>query len=64
MVIRFRGTVTDAAPGARYSADLELRPRGLAWLVAPLAVLAMRRKDQQHMHRIKAALEWSVMTPD
>jgi uncharacterized protein YndB with AHSA1/START domain len=57
MSIRFRGTVSDAGPGARYSASLELRPRGLAWLVAPLALLAMRRQDQQHMHRIREALE-------
>ena len=57
MVIRFRGTVTDAAPGARYTASLELHPRGLAWLVAPLALLAMRRQDQQHMRRIRETLE-------
>jgi Polyketide cyclase / dehydrase and lipid transport len=37
MGIGFRGTVNDAAPGARYSASLELHPKGLAWLVAPLA---------------------------
>ena len=57
MVIRFQGTVTDAAPGARYTASLELHPRGLAWLVAPLALLAMRRQDQKNMHRIREALE-------
>jgi hypothetical protein len=61
MSIRFQGTVTDAGPGARYSAYLELRPRGLAWLVAPLALLAMRRQDQQNMHRIKEALESSTI---
>lgn len=61
MVIRFRGTVTDAAPGARYTASLELQPQGVAWLVAPLALLAMRRQDQQHMHRIRQALESSAM---
>jgi hypothetical protein len=61
--IRFHGTVTDAPPGARYSASLALRPRGLAWLVAPLALLAMRRQDQQHMHRIKQALESSTVAP-
>ena len=62
MVIRFRGTVTDAAPGARYSASLELHPRGLAWLVAPLALLAMRRQDQQNMQCIQEALESSTVT--
>jgi hypothetical protein len=62
MSIRFQGTVTGTAPGARYSADLELHPKGLAWLVAPLALLAMRREDQQHMRRIQEALELSTVT--
>ena len=62
MVIRFQGTVADAAPGARYTASLELQPRGLAWLVAPLALLAMRRQDQHNMHRIREALESSAVT--
>jgi uncharacterized protein YndB with AHSA1/START domain len=62
MSIRFQGTVTDAAPGARYTAHLELRPRRLARLVAPLALLAMRRQDQQNMHRIREALEASTVT--
>jgi hypothetical protein len=57
MGIRFQGTVTDAAPGARYTAELELHPKGLARLEAPLALLAMRRQDQQNMHHIKEALE-------
>jgi uncharacterized protein YndB with AHSA1/START domain len=62
MSIRFQGTVTDAAPGARYTAQLELRPRRLAWLVAPLALLAMRRQDQQNMQRIREALESTTVT--
>ena len=57
MGIRFRGTVTDAAPGASYTAYLELHPRRLARLLAPLALLAMRRQDQQNMDRIREALE-------
>src|SRR5512133_442209 len=64
MRIRFQGTVTNAGPGAWYTADLELHPTGLAWLVAPLALLAMRRQDQQHMHRIREALESSLVTSD
>jgi hypothetical protein len=44
-------------PRGRYGAYLELHPRGLAWLVAPLALLAMRRPDQQNMRRIRDALE-------
>src|SRR4029453_2459510 len=61
MSIRFQGTVTDAGPGARYIASLELHPRGLAGLVAPLPLLAMRRQDQQHMDRIREALESSTV---
>jgi uncharacterized protein YndB with AHSA1/START domain len=64
MGVRFRGTVTDAAPGARYTADLELQPKRLAWLVAPLALLAMRRQDQMHMQHIREALESSTVTSD
>jgi uncharacterized protein YndB with AHSA1/START domain len=62
MAIRFQGTVTDAGPGARYTADLELHPKGLARLLAPLALLAMRRQDQQNMQRIRKALESSTVT--
>jgi uncharacterized protein YndB with AHSA1/START domain len=61
MSIRFQGTVTDAGPGTRYSAYLKLQPRRLAWLVAPLALLAMRRQDQQNMDRIREALESSTL---
>jgi uncharacterized protein YndB with AHSA1/START domain len=64
MGIRFQGTVTDAAPGARYVAYLELHPKGLGWLVAPLALLAMRRQDQRNMYRIREALESSTVTSD
>jgi hypothetical protein len=62
MDIWLQGAVTKAGPGARYTADLALHPRGLTWLVAPLALLAMRRQDQQHMHRIREALEASTVT--
>jgi len=64
MSIRFQGTVTDAAPGARYTAYLELQPKRLARLVAPLALLAMRRQDQKNMHRIRQALESTTVTSD
>jgi hypothetical protein len=40
----------------------ELHPKGLARLVAPLALLAMRRQDQKNMHRIREALEASTVT--
>jgi uncharacterized protein YndB with AHSA1/START domain len=61
MSIRFQGTVTDTASGARYTAHLGLHPSRLAWLVAPLALVAMRRQDHQNMHRIRQALESSAM---
>ena len=62
MGVRFRGTVADAGPGARYTAYLELHPKGLAWLVAPLALLAIRRQDQKSMDRIREALEATTVT--
>jgi uncharacterized protein YndB with AHSA1/START domain len=62
MGIRFCGTVTDAASGSRYIASLELQPRRLARLVAPLALVAMRRQDQKNMDRIREALESSTVT--
>jgi uncharacterized protein YndB with AHSA1/START domain len=62
MAIRFQGTVTDAAPGTRDIAYLELHPKGLAWLVAPLALLAMQHQDQKNMRRIREALESSTVT--
>jgi glyoxylase-like metal-dependent hydrolase (beta-lactamase superfamily II) len=64
MGIRFQGTVTDAAPGARYTAYLELRLRRLARLVAPLALRAMRRQDHKNMHRIREALESTPVMSD
>ena len=60
--IRFQGTVTDAGPGARYTASLELQPEGPARLVAPLALLAMRRQDRKNMRRVREALESSTVT--
>ena len=64
MSIRFQGTVTDAASGARYAAYLELQPGRLAWLMAPIALLAMRRQDQKNMYRIREALESSTVGPE
>jgi hypothetical protein len=54
--------VTDVAQGVRYTADLELHPKGLAWLVAPVALLAMRRQDHKNMQRISEALASSTVT--
>jgi hypothetical protein len=61
MAIRFQGTFTDAAEVARYTAYLEHQPRRVAWLVAPFALLAMRRQDEKNRHRIPEALESSPM---
>jgi|Tabmets5t2r1_1033131.scaffolds.fasta_scaffold00023_9 uncharacterized protein YndB with AHSA1/START domain len=58
--IRFQGTVTDAVPGVRYTAYLQLQPERLARLVAPLALLAMRCQDHKNMHRLREALEGST----
>jgi hypothetical protein len=64
MDILFRGTVTDAASGARYIARLELEPWGIVRLFAPLALLSMRWQDQKNMRHIKQALEWSAARVD
>ena len=64
MGIRFHGTVSDTAEGARYTAYLELHPKGLARLVAPLALVIMRRQDGKNMHRIREALESATVTSD
>jgi hypothetical protein len=57
MEVVFRGTVVGQNGGTRYLARMELTPRGLAWLYAPLALLGMRRQDTTNMRLIKEALE-------
>jgi hypothetical protein len=59
MGIRFQGIATRAR--ARSTAYAELQLRGLGSLLARLALLAMRRQDQQHMHRISETLASSAM---
>jgi hypothetical protein len=51
-------------PLARYIASLELQPTGQGWLVAPLALLGMRRRDQKNIQCIRETLESSVMMWD
>lgn len=55
--VKFRGTVEPTASGARYVVHLDLQPRGLAMLYAPLALVAMRRQDIENMRRIRERLE-------
>lgn len=57
MEVVFRGTVVGQNGGTRSVARMELTPRGLAWLYAPLALLAMRRQDTTNMRLIKGASE-------
>jgi hypothetical protein len=61
MEIVSRGEViADPGGGTRYTAHMEVQPRGLAWIYAPLAVLAMRRQDTINMSLIKQTLESGV----
>ena len=57
MEVVFRGTVAAQDDGTRYVGRMELRPRGLAWLYAPFALLAMSRQDVTNMRLIKESLE-------
>jgi hypothetical protein len=60
MGIRFQG-IADAGARVRYTANAELQPRGPGCRLAPLTLLAMRRQDQQHMHRVRETLVSSAM---
>lgn len=62
MEVIFRGAVSEENGGARYVARMEVRPIGLAWVYAPLAVLAMRRQDIINMRLIKEAVEAAEST--
>lgn len=62
MEVIFRGTVSEDDGRTRYVARMEVRPIGLAWLYAPLALLAMRRQDTTNMHLIKEAVEAAAST--
>lgn len=60
MEVLFRGTVSEENGRTRYVTRMEVRPRGLARLYAPLAVLAMRRQDTTNMRLIKEAVEAGI----
>ena len=57
MEVRANGRVEAVPAGSRYTVRLALHPRGLARLLAPLALLAMRRQELRNMERIKRTLE-------
>lgn len=58
MEVVFRGDVAaETAGGTRYVARIEVQPRGLAWVYAPLALLAMSRQDAINMDLIERTLE-------
>lgn len=58
----FRGAVSEEGGKTRYVARMELLPMGMAWLYAPLALLAMRRQDTTNMRLIRETLEASEST--
>lgn len=60
MEVVFRGAVSEEDGKTRYMARMEVRPIGLAWLYAPLALLAMRRQDTTNMRLIKEAVEAGI----
>jgi hypothetical protein len=57
MDVRFGCRLTALDGRTRYVAEVEVRPRGIGYLWAWLAVRAMRRQEPENLCRIKAALE-------
>jgi hypothetical protein len=57
MDIAFRGTVVPSGAGSAYTAEVSVKPRGLGWLIAPIAIRAMRRQEAANLRRIKRVLE-------
>jgi uncharacterized protein YndB with AHSA1/START domain len=51
------GDVAPAPGGSRYAIHLELRPHGLARLLAPLAKVMMERGETRNMRLVREALE-------
>ncbi|MHB8968648.1 MAG: SRPBCC family protein [Thermoleophilia bacterium] len=62
MAVHFRGIVTASEVGTRYTAELELKPTGIAWLLAPFVFLLMRRQEPKNMQKIKNTLESGTAT--
>lgn len=57
MDVLFTGELSSEEAGTRYTARLEVSAGGVARLLLPFAVRAMRRQDEEHMRRIVRALE-------
>lgn len=57
MDVSAQGGTVPVAAGTRYTVRLEIRPTGLAHLIAPLALVAMRRREERNMRLIREALE-------
>jgi uncharacterized protein YndB with AHSA1/START domain len=57
MDVRFGGRLTALDGRTRYVAEVEVRPRGIGYLWAWLAVRTMRRQEPENLRRIKAALK-------
>lgn len=51
------GSVSAISGGSRYVTRLELRPHGIAWLLAPLAKILMERGEDRNMRLLREALE-------
>ena len=57
LMITAQGRLADLAPGTRYETTVEVEARGLARLYAPLAVIAMRRREPENLQHIKDRIE-------
>ncbi|HSJ83142.1 MAG TPA: SRPBCC family protein [Acidimicrobiia bacterium] len=57
LMVTVQGRLSDLAPGTRYQTTVEVEARGAARLYAPLAVIAMRRREPENFHHIKNTLE-------
>ena len=57
------GSVFAIAGGSRYVTRLELRPRGIARLLAPLAKILMERGEERNMRLVREALEMQARPP-
>lgn len=61
MEARTAASVAPVDGGSRYRIRVELHPRGLSRLLAPMALFVMRRQESRNMARIREAIE---ATPD
>lgn len=57
LMVTVRGRLSDLTTGTRYETTVKVEATGLARLYAPLAVIAMRRREPEHLQHIKDILE-------